>query len=100
VGESGLQEYKYKKIAEKKVVNFDVVNGWLGITDKYWAAVLVPDTSARLKARFSTGTIGNLPTYQTDYLLEAQTVAPGATASVNGRVFAGTTELAAVTSYY
>jgi len=99
LGESGLQEFTYKNIAEKKVVNFDVVNGWLGITDKYWAAVLVPDTSARLKARFSTGTIGNLPTYQTDYLLEVQTVAPGATASVNGRLFAGAKEVAVVNDY-
>jgi YidC/Oxa1 family membrane protein insertase len=99
LGESGLQEYTYDSIAKKKVVNFDVVNGWLGITDKYWAAVLVPDTSARLKARFSTGAIGNLPTYQTDYLLEAQTVAPGATASVNGRLFAGAKEVAVVNDY-
>ncbi|HEY6384035.1 MAG TPA: membrane protein insertase YidC [Pseudolabrys sp.] len=99
LGESGLQEYTYDSIAKKKVVNFDVVNGWLGITDKYWAAVLVPDTSAHLKARFSTGAIGNLPTYQTDYLLEAQTVAPGATASVNGRLFAGAKEVAVVNDY-
>jgi YidC/Oxa1 family membrane protein insertase len=99
LGESGLQEYTYKTVAEKKAVNFDVTNGWLGITDKYWAAVLVPDTSARLKARFSAGTIGNLPTYQTDYLLDAQTIAPGATASVNGRLFAGAKEVAVVNDY-
>jgi len=99
LGDSGLQEYTYKNIAEKKVVNFDVTNGWLGITDKYWAAVLVPETSARLKARFSTGSIGNLPTYQTDYLLDAQTVAPGATASSNGRLFAGAKEVAVVNDY-
>jgi YidC/Oxa1 family membrane protein insertase len=99
LGESGLQEYTYKNIAEKKAVNFDVTNGWLGITDKYWAAVLLPDTTARLKARFSTGALGNLPTYQTDYLLDAQTVAPGATASTNARLFAGAKEVAVVNEY-
>ncbi len=99
LGESGLQEYTYKNIAEKKAVNFDVTNGWLGITDKYWAAVLAPDTTARLKARFSTGTLGTLPTYQTDYLLDAQTVAPGATVSVNARLFAGAKEVAVVNDY-
>ena len=99
LGDAGLQEYTYKNIAEKKVVNFDVTNGWLGITDKYWAAVLVPGTSAHLKARFSTGAIGSVPTYQTDYLLEMQTVAPGATASVNGRLFAGAKEVAVVNDY-
>jgi YidC/Oxa1 family membrane protein insertase len=99
LGESGLQEYTYKNIAEKKAVNFDVTNGWLGITDKYWAAVLVPDTTARLKARFSTGTLGSVPTYQTDYLLDAQTIAPGATGSANARLFAGAKEVAVVNEY-
>jgi len=99
LGDSGLQEYTYKNIAEKKTVNFDVTNGWLGITDKYWAAVLVPDTTARLKARFSTGTIGTVPTYQTDYLLDAQTIAPGATGVANARLFAGAKEVAVVNEY-
>ena len=99
LGDSGLQEYTYKNIVEKKAVNFDVTNGWLGITDKYWAATLLPDTTARLRARFSTGTLGTVPTYQTDYLLDAQTVAPGATASVNARLFAGAKEVAVVNDY-
>ncbi len=99
LGDSGLQEYTYKNITEKKTVNFDVTNGWLGITDKYWAAVLLPDTTARLKARFSTGMLGNLPTYQTDYLLDAQTVAPGTTASANARLFAGAKEVAVINEY-
>jgi YidC/Oxa1 family membrane protein insertase len=99
LGESGLQEYTYKNIAEKKVVNFDVTNGWLGITDKYWAATLLPDTTARLKARFSTGTLGTIQTYQTDYLLDAQTIAPGATATVNARLFAGAKEVGVVNDY-
>jgi YidC/Oxa1 family membrane protein insertase len=96
LGDSGLQEYTYKNITEKKSVSFDVTNGWLGITDKYWAATLLPDTTAHLKARFSTGTLGAVTTYQTDYLLDAQTVAPGGTASVNARLFAGAKEVAVV----
>ena len=63
LGDSGLQEFTYKNIEEKKLVNFDVTNGWLGITDKYWAATLLPDPAARLKARFSTGMLGNIRTY-------------------------------------
>src|SRR4029078_4119784 len=54
LGESGLQEFTYKNIEDKKSVTWDVTNGWLGITDKYWAATLLPDTSARLKGGFST----------------------------------------------
>ena len=79
LGDEGLQEYTYKKIEEKKDVTFDVTNGWLGITDKYWAAALLPDTNAHLKAHFDAGKLGTQKTYQTDYLLDAQTIAPGAT---------------------
>jgi YidC/Oxa1 family membrane protein insertase len=99
LGESGLQEFTYKNIEDKKVVNFDVTNGWLGITDKYWAATLLPDPAVHLKARFSTGVLGNIKTYQTDYLLDAQTIAPGATVSANARLFAGAKEVAVVDAY-
>src|SRR5690349_12826904 len=99
LGDAGLQEYTYKTIAEKKAVNFDVTNAWFGITDKYWAAALAPDTTAHLRARFSTAAVGNVPTYQTDYLLDAQTIAPGATGSANARLFAGAKEVAVINEY-
>src|SRR6266404_1182602 len=51
LGDQGLQEYGYKKIDDAKQVGFKVTNGWLGITDKYWASALLPDTSAQLQAR-------------------------------------------------
>ena len=96
LGESGLQEFTYKNIEDKKSVSWDVTNGWLGITDKYWAATLLPDTSARLKARFSTSMLGTVRTFQTDYLLDAQTIGPGATGSANARLFAGAKEVSIV----
>jgi len=99
LGDKGLQEYTYSSMDDKKTVNFDVTNGWLGITDKYWAATLLPDTDARLKARFSTGTLGTLKTYQTDYLLDGVTVAPGATGTADARLFAGAKEVAVVNEY-
>ena len=73
LGKDGLQEITYKKIEDKKSLSFDITNGWLGITDKYWAATLLPDTAAHLKAHFSTGEDNGKETYQTDYLLDART---------------------------
>ena len=99
LGDDGLQEITYKKIEDKKVMTFNVTNAWFGITDKYWAATLLPDPKAHLKARFSTGKLGAKETYQTDYLLDAKTVAPGATASVEGRLFAGAKEVRVVNAY-
>jgi YidC/Oxa1 family membrane protein insertase len=92
LGDQGLQEYSYKKIAESKSVNFKVTNGWLGITDKYWASALLPQTDAALQARFSSQLLGTTQTYQTDYLENPQTIAPGATGSTSTRLFAGAKE--------
>ena len=94
-----LQEVTYSDIEKSKTVAFDTTNAWLGITDKYWAAALLPDTDARLKARFASGTLGALKTYQTDYLLDERTVAPGATAVANARLFAGAKEVDVVDGY-
>jgi len=96
LGDQGLQEITYKTIEEKKAISFDVTNAWLGITDKYWAAALLPDPAARLKARFSAFPIGTTKAFQTDYLLDAQTIAPGATGTAEARLFAGAKEVAAV----
>jgi YidC/Oxa1 family membrane protein insertase len=96
LGSEGLQEYGYKKIDDDKVKTFNVTNGWLGITDKYWAAALLPDTTAKLQARFSSNLVGTTRTYQTDYLQDAQTVAIGGTVSSNARLFAGAKEASVV----
>src|SRR5208282_5326200 len=50
MGDQGLQEETYKKIDDKKSESWDATNAWLGITDKYWAAVLLPDTDAKARA--------------------------------------------------
>ena len=96
MGDQGLQEETYKKIEDKKSETWDVTNAWLGITDKYWAATLLPDTDAKVRARFSAGEAGGLKTYQTDYLLQPQTIAPGTTGSANSRLFAGAKEVSVV----
>src|SRR6201993_3908231 len=96
LGDQGLQEYTYKKIDEAKAVNFKVTNGWLGITDKYWASALLPDTRAQLQARFSSNLVGGVRTYQTDYLQDPQTIAIGGTGSAFARLFAGAKEAGVV----
>ncbi|MFL5066102.1 MAG: membrane protein insertase YidC [Xanthobacteraceae bacterium] len=99
LGDQGLQEITYADVEKKKEIPFDVTNGWLGITDKYWAAALLPDAAAKLRARFSFGTLGTEKTYQADYLLDGVTVAPGATGTTNARLFAGAKEVATVDGY-
>ena len=99
MGDDGLQEIKYSDIEKKKEIAFDVTNAWLGITDKYWAATLLPNTTAHLHARFSSGAIGDVKTYQTDYLLDPVTVAPGGNGSTAVRLFAGAKQVAVINRY-
>src|ERR1700681_3584090 len=96
LGDQGLQEYPYKKIDDAKSVDFKVTDGWLGITDKYWASALLPDSNAQLQARFSSNLVGTVRTYQTDYLEDPQTIAIGGTGSANARLFAGAKEASVV----
>jgi len=96
MGSDGEQTETYKKIADKKEEHWDVTDAWLGFTDKYWAAALLPDTDAKVHARFSAAEVGGEQTYQTDYLLDAVTVAPGGTGSADARLFAGAKEVSVV----
>jgi YidC/Oxa1 family membrane protein insertase len=96
MGDQGEQEETYKKIEDKKTETWDATDVWLGFTDKYWATALLPDTDAKVHARFSASESGGQKTYQTDYLLEPRTVAPGSTGTADARLFAGAKEVSVV----
>jgi YidC/Oxa1 family membrane protein insertase len=96
MGSDGLQEETYKKIDAKKSESWDVTDAWLGFTDKYWAATLLPETDAKVRTRFSATDVNGLKTYQTDYLSQPQTIAPGATGTTDARLFAGAKEVSVV----
>jgi YidC/Oxa1 family membrane protein insertase len=94
-----VQEQTYDKLEKNKKFEFPSTTGWLGITDKYWAATLLPDPTAKLNARFLFGQTGPIKTYQADYFLDPVTIAPGATATASGRLFAGAKEVAVIDGY-
>jgi YidC/Oxa1 family membrane protein insertase len=96
MGDQGLQEVTYKTIEDKKSLVFKATDAWMGITDKYWAATLLPNTDAQVQAHFSAAEAGGVKTYQTDYLLDAKTIAPGATGTADARLFAGAKEVGLV----
>ena len=84
LGEKGLQEHGYKAVAEAPVLGnggrgfeFNVTNGWLGITDKYWARRRCP-TRRRISRRRSLPKAGRQGRFQADYLQDPQTIARSA----------------------
>ncbi len=99
LGEEGLQEIKYKKILEDKSKTFKATSGWLGLTDKYWAAVIIPGQSTPYEAHFSGRETGKRSKFQADYLLGAVTIAPGAASEVTGNLFAGAKKVTLIDEY-
>ena len=64
LGDDGLQEIDYEDAVEDRQTLFkNVTGGWLGITDKYWASVIVPNQNTPYQGRFSGSVINNKPHY-------------------------------------
>jgi len=99
-GEEGLEEIDYSDLEETPVVTPPKVSrGWLGITDKYWAATLVPTQGTSFQPKFSSRTIGEKHNFQADYLADAVTIGANASASSQMRLFAGAKQVAVIENY-
>jgi YidC/Oxa1 family membrane protein insertase len=99
VVDDGLEEISYSSALEDKPATFKSQNGWLGITDKYWATVVIPEQGKPFDAKFAGTETGERTRFQSDYLMGALSVAPGETAEVSGQVFAGAKEVNVVDGY-
>ena len=93
-----LQEKSYKDIQDDKAVKNTTTGGWLGFTDKYWLAALVPDQAVKVDTQFLHQSDAG-GRYLATYQAEPQTVAPGQTVESTGRLFAGAKEVDLVSSY-
>ncbi len=100
-----LKEVKYtdaKSEGEKRGgVAFDSTGagGWAGFTDKYWLTALVPDQAVPSIATYRHIS-DNGDRYQVDFVTkDPQAIAPGATATLTTRLFAGAKEVHLLDSY-
>ena len=91
VADSTLQEVHYSDAIEAtEATKLDSTGGWLGFTDKYWAAVVIPDPTKAVVTTYDHEKLSNRDVYQTNYVTkDAITVAPGAAASYQDQLFAG-----------
>jgi len=91
---------KYASLTPDKPTDFTSTGGWLGFTDKYWQAALIPPQSDLIKAEFRKSvTPDKADHYQVDYTGDPITVPAGGTASTSSRFFAGAKELDLLESY-
>ena len=70
--------------------------GWLGFTDKYWLAAIVPAKGERVTAAISSPAANN---YQTLFARDFASVAPGTQVTTTSRIFAGAKEVYTLQAY-
>jgi YidC/Oxa1 family membrane protein insertase len=93
------KEFGYKDFKDNKQQKFETTGGWVGITDKYWMATLIPDQKAKVDVTVKgTGAAPN-DKYQVDYVGKGIAIAAGATGSTEGHLFAGAKIVRVIDAY-
>ena len=94
-----LKEFGYSDFKDNKQQKFSTTGGWVGITDKYWMATLIPDQKAKVDVSIKQTGAGADVKYQIDYVGGGETIAPGATGGTEARLFAGAKIVRIIDSY-
>ncbi|WP_031269843.1 MULTISPECIES: membrane protein insertase YidC [unclassified Labrenzia] len=97
-GAEGLKEVDYDDLMEESSIRpAKVDQGWLGITDKYWAATLIPTPGQEFQPGFSHSATTDV--FQADYLGNGVTIAGGSTGESSSYLFAGAKETKVLDGY-
>ena len=94
-----LKEVDYDELQDTGIIQQSSRGGWIGITDKYWLAALVPDQKAVANSRFVHRRDDGVDKYQVDFLGEQIELARGATVKTESHMFAGAKEVALLDGY-
>ena len=73
-------------------------NGWLGFTDKYWMTALAPEPGQTFDAIYKA-IPRTRPEFRTEMRLPVMSIAPGESAEMTTRLFAGAKEVETLQSY-
>jgi YidC/Oxa1 family membrane protein insertase len=103
IGEQGEQRISYADAPEEGTRRLEpATGGWLGITDKYWAATVIPAQQQPYVATFSgepAATPAGKPSFQADYTLEPLTIPAGQTKAIGSHLFAGAKQASILQRY-
>ncbi len=98
IGALGVDKYESVNPKDLKYPNWkkgrkqvaDVSKGgWVGLTDKYWLAALIPDQKEMIQAKFSATPSGEDTIFQATYGGQARAIPPGMQATETSHFFAG-----------
>jgi len=93
-----LLERKYKN-AIKKIDEAEGVEGWVGITNKYWLAAAAPPQGQHFKVTLKNAGSQSSPVFQAAYSLDDQIVPAGASVELTAHIFGGAKDVDILRSY-
>jgi YidC/Oxa1 family membrane protein insertase len=113
LGAEGLKEVGYAELTKEIDANIKknplnavairehktITGGWLGITDKYWAAALIPAQTMEYTARLGARRENTTDYFQVDYRQPGVSIPAGAKGTADTMLFAGAKEVRIVEGY-
>ncbi|MFY9589154.1 membrane protein insertase YidC [Rickettsia endosymbiont of Halotydeus destructor] len=85
-----LEEYSYDTIKDKKSEKFAPgIVDWIGITDKYWLASLIPDKVSQYSSNFNYAASQGMEKFQVDFISPIQIIKAGQNFTISHKLFAG-----------
>ena len=97
IGKQLLQR-KYKN-AVKRPDAAEGVEGWVGITNKYWLAAAIPPQDETFKVTFRNVGDQAAPIFRANYALAERPVAPGGSIELTSRLFGGAKDVDILRGY-
>jgi|FEC22Drversion2_1045045.scaffolds.fasta_scaffold00142_36 YidC/Oxa1 family membrane protein insertase len=96
---NSYKEFSYSDFKDNKSQKIATTGGWVGMTDKYWMATLIPEQQQKVDVSIKQTGAGPDLKYQIDYVAPGQAVAPGATATTDAKLFAGAKIVRVISDY-
>lgn len=91
-----LHDISMGKLRKESLKEFSAMDGWAGMTDKYWLTALIPPQAQQVKYRYSShaGAVQQEKAkdnrrYEVDFAAAPVTIRPGQSAEIATHVFAG-----------
>ncbi|HEV2364485.1 MAG TPA: membrane protein insertase YidC [Caulobacteraceae bacterium] len=101
LGSADLRQASYASWKKKGEEDWQSTGGWLGITDKYWMTAFIPAQNQRIdaKIRVTPDPATGIDIYEATYSQQPLQLGPGASATVQTRLFAGAKTVPVLSQY-
>jgi YidC/Oxa1 family membrane protein insertase len=94
-----LKLIKFKPWREKGGETLASTGGWLGVTDKYWLAAVIPHQQEKVQGQFRVTKVQGVDVYEANFVGTARALAPGMQTTDTVRVFAGAKKVSVLRDY-